>query len=31
MYDRPWDHLWEIWFEQDMERPETAEDIFSFE
>jgi hypothetical protein len=31
MYGRPWDHLWETWFEQDMERPETAEDIFSFE
>jgi len=31
MYDRPWDHLWKTWFEQDMQRPETAGDIFSFE
>jgi hypothetical protein len=30
MYGRPWDYLWENFFEQDMERPETGEDIFSF-
>jgi hypothetical protein len=31
MYGRPWDTLWENFFEQDMERPEAGEDIFSFE
>ena len=31
MYGRPWDYLWENYFEQDMERPEAEEDIFSFE
>ena len=30
MYDRPWAHIWEQYFEQDMQRPE-EEDIFSFE
>ena len=30
MYDRPWGHIWEQYFEQDMERPE-EEDIFSFD
>jgi hypothetical protein len=30
MYGRPWAHLWEKYFEQDMEKPDD-EDIFSFE
>jgi len=30
MYDRPWGHLWEEYFEQDMSPPE-EEDIFSFD
>jgi hypothetical protein len=30
MYGRPWGELWEEYFEQDMQKPET-EDIFSFE
>jgi hypothetical protein len=30
MYGRPWGHLWEQYYEQNMERPE-AEDIFSFD
>jgi hypothetical protein len=30
MYGRPWGHMWEQYYEQNMERPE-AEDIFSFE
>jgi hypothetical protein len=30
MYDRPWAHIWEEYFEQDMQRPE-EEDIFSFD
>jgi hypothetical protein len=30
MYGRPWGHLWEKYFEQDMERPE-ADDLFNFE
>lgn len=30
MYDRPWAHIWEQYFEQDMELPEEV-DIFSFE
>jgi hypothetical protein len=29
MYDRPWGHIWEQYWEQDMQAPE-AEDIFSF-
>lgn len=29
MYGRPWSHIWEEYFEQDMQRPE-EEDIFSF-
>ena len=29
MYGRPWNHLWENYFEQNMQRPE-EEDIFSF-
>lgn len=31
MYGRPWGHIWEKYFEQDMEKPEQGEDIFSFE
>lgn len=31
MYGRPWNHLWETHFEQDMERSDVEEDIFSFE
>ncbi|MCP5145254.1 MAG: hypothetical protein H6978_10620 [Gammaproteobacteria bacterium] len=31
MYGRPWAHIWEKYFEQDMERPKADEDIFSFE
>ena len=30
MYGRPWAHIWEKYWEQGMEKPET-EDIFSFE
>jgi len=30
MYDRPWAHIWDKYFEQDMQKPED-EDIFSFE
>jgi hypothetical protein len=30
MYGRPWGHLWEEYYEQNMERP-AEEDIFSFE
>jgi hypothetical protein len=30
MYGRPWGHLWEQYYEQNMERP-AAEDIFSFD
>jgi len=30
MYGRPWNELWETYFEQGMERPE-EEDFFSFE
>lgn len=30
MYSRPWGHIWEQYFEQDMQRPE-EEDIFSFD
>jgi hypothetical protein len=30
IYDRPWAHIWEKYFEQDMEKPE-QEDVFSFE
>jgi len=30
MYGRPWNYLWQKYFEQDMTRPE-EEDIFSFE
>jgi len=29
MYGRPWNHLWENYFEKNMQRPE-EEDIFSF-
>ena len=31
MYGRPWGRIWEENFEQDMQRPEPNEDIFSFE
>ena len=31
MYDRPWGHIWEEWFEQGMERPEPDDDIFIFD
>jgi hypothetical protein len=31
MYGRPWNHLWEKYFEQDMSKPDDGEDIFSFE
>jgi hypothetical protein len=30
MYNRPWGHIWEEYFEQDMQGPE-EEDIFSFD
>jgi len=30
MYGRPWNYLWQKYFEQDMSKPE-EEDIFSFE
>jgi hypothetical protein len=29
MYGRPWAHLWEKYFEQDMEKPVSDEDIFT--
>lgn len=31
MYGRPWAKIWENYHEEDMQRPETEEDIFSFE
>ena len=31
MYGRPWATLWERYFEQGMSKPDTTEDIFSFE
>lgn len=31
LFDRPWAHIWEKYFEQDMQRPEDDESIFSFE
>jgi hypothetical protein len=31
MYGRPWAQLWEQYFEQDMEKPDDGEDIFSFD
>lgn len=33
MYDRPWSHLWETYFEEGMSRPENGDDeaIFNFE
>jgi hypothetical protein len=31
MYGRPWDQIWRKYWEQGMQRPETEEDIFSFE
>jgi len=31
MYGRPWAHIWEEYFEQDMERPAEGDDIFSFD
>ena len=31
MYGRPWAGNWEKYHEQEMERPEDGEDIFSFE
>jgi hypothetical protein len=30
MYDRPWAHIWETYFEEGMERPGADEDMFSF-
>ncbi len=30
-YDRPWAQIWEKYFEQNMQRPGVAKDIFSFE
>jgi hypothetical protein len=30
-YDRPWARVWEEHFEQGMQRPEAAQDIFEFE
>ena len=30
MFGRPWGHLWEEYYEKNMERPEEA-DIFNFE
>jgi hypothetical protein len=29
-YDRPWARIWEEYFEQGMQRPKPAEDIFEF-
>jgi hypothetical protein len=31
MYGRPWATIWERYFEQGMSKPDTTEDIFSFE
>jgi hypothetical protein len=31
MYGRPWAHIWEEYFEQGMQRPDSDEDIFSFD
>jgi len=31
MYGRPWAHIWDKYFEQDMQKPEPEQDIFSFE
>ena len=31
MYDRPWGHIWEKYFEQHMQRPEEDDDIFTFD
>ena len=31
MYGRPWAQIWDSYFEQDMDKPDTGEDIFSFE
>jgi hypothetical protein len=31
MYGRPWAAVWERYFEQGMEKPDTSEDIFNFE
>jgi hypothetical protein len=30
MYGRPWAQIWEQYFEQGMQKPETGDDIFSF-
>jgi hypothetical protein len=30
MYGRPWAHIWEEHFEQGMQKPPPAEDIFDF-
>jgi hypothetical protein len=30
-YDRPWAQVWEQYFEEGMQRPETEDDIFDFE
>lgn len=31
MYGRPWAYIWENYFEQNMQRPDDGEDIFSFD
>ncbi len=31
MYGRPWAEIWEKYYEQDMERPDEGDDIFSFD
>ncbi len=31
MYGRPWAQMWETYNEQGMEKPDTQEDIFSFD
>jgi hypothetical protein len=31
MYGRPWAAIWERYFEQGMEKPDTTEDLFNFE
>jgi len=31
MYGRPWAQMWERYFEQGMDKPQTKEDIFSFD
>jgi hypothetical protein len=31
MYGRPWDAIWQKYFEQGMSRPDPVEDLFSFE